>query len=201
MEVTLTTRDVLLWWFTCWVQNYTCLLGHQSILTALGAKHLMAIKINTHIWKFAYFWHTDSEHTLADSCTNLWRAKCSLHPHLRCEWGQGREGSTGENDASNTLIHQILHAETRWETPVAQNVAYKTERNMWDQNNLTQLVGALLNDSTKGSTVGSDVILVRCHSVDEHKNGISIYFAHCFNIVLMGWNCITEQPVLNWHAR
>lgn len=47
----------------------------------------------------------------------------NLHPHFRGERGQGREGTTGENDAANTLIHQILHAEARREAPVTQNVA------------------------------------------------------------------------------
>lgn len=53
----------------------------------------------------------------------------NLHPHLRGEWGQWREGTTGQNDAANTLIHQILHAEAGREAPVTQNVAYKVQRN------------------------------------------------------------------------
>lgn len=49
-----------------------------------------------------------------------------LHPHLRGEGGQRREGPAGQNNAANTLIHQILHAEAGREAPVTQDVAYNT---------------------------------------------------------------------------
>lgn len=58
----------------------------------------------------------------------LCNVRGNLHPHLRGKWGQWREGTTGQNDAANTLIYQIVHAEARREAPVTQNVAYKVQR-------------------------------------------------------------------------
>lgn len=53
----------------------------------------------------------------------------NLHSHLRCERRQGREGTTGQNDAANALIHQILHTEARREAPVTQNISCNMQRN------------------------------------------------------------------------
>src|SRR4029434_5168130 len=53
---------------------------------------------------------------------------CVLHLHLCSEGGQWGEGAAGEDDAAYLLPHQLLHAEARGETPVAQYVPYTDTR-------------------------------------------------------------------------
>lgn len=53
----------------------------------------------------------------------------NIHSHLRGKGAQGRQGTAGQNDAANTLILQVLHAEARRETPITQNVSWKTQMN------------------------------------------------------------------------
>lgn len=107
-------------------------LDHMTVLQVHGEFSASQKQEETHQWIHQHCYMNSQlcpqvdcdwqEHCLCSRAARWWEMKADSHSHLGCEWWERREGPAGQDDAVDPLVDQLLHAEARGETPVAQSV-------------------------------------------------------------------------------